>query len=59
MEEKGQRAYRTTFHMDQAISAKTQGAVGPEGAAEGQTLLTVGAAGCTIGSQNQSLPSRP
>ena len=59
MEEKDQRAYCTTFHINRASRAKTQGAVGPKGSAEGQTLLTVGAAGCTINRPNQSLPLRP
>ena len=59
MEEKGQRAYRTTFHMDRALHTKAQGVVGPKGTAEGQTLLTVGTAVGTIERQDQSLPSRP
>ena len=59
MEEKGQGGYRTTFHMDQTSRAKAKGTVGPKGTAEGQTLLTVGAAGCTINRPNQALPLRP
>ena len=42
-----------------SVTHQGQGVVGPKGPAEGQTLLAVGAAGCIIGRQDQSLPSRP
>ena len=59
MEEKGQGRYRTTFHMDRTSRTKIQGVVSPEGTADRQTLLAVGAAVCTINRPNQALPSRP
>ena len=59
MEQKDQRAYRTTFHMDQTTTTKTKGAVSPEGTAEGQTFLTHGVAVGTIRRQDRSLPLRP
>ena len=59
MEEKGQVGYRTTFHMDQASHTQAKGAVDPEGTAEGQAKLAVGAAVGTIGRQDQTVPSRP